>query len=402
MTGGIAAYKAATLVRLLVAEGHDVHVVPTLSALRFVGAPTWEALSRNPVFDNVFDDVAAVRHVQLGQSADLVIVAPATAHSIAKLALGLSDDLLGTTVLATTAPVLVAPAMHSEMWAHPATVANMETLRQRDVNVIGPESGPLTGGDIGPGRMSEPKDIVAAAHSILARSHDLAGRRILISAGGTREPLDPVRYLGNNSSGRQAMALAEACLERGATVCVVQGFVDVVAPAGAEVVLALTAAEMHREMIERLHDSDVVFMAAAVADYRPVRFHAEKMSKSDVGEKITLDLVANPDILAELVKLRKPGQTIIGFAAETENDDELRLERAREKQERKGCDLLVLNQVGIDSETGRERVFGSDENTVSVIGAHGEVLGSAQGDKLLVARAILELVFPPQSKESSR
>ncbi|KAF2418329.1 bifunctional phosphopantothenoylcysteine decarboxylase/phosphopantothenate--cysteine ligase CoaBC [Microbacterium sp. B35-30] len=395
VTGGIAAYKTVQLVRLLVKAGHDVHVVPTDDALRFVGLPTWEAISRHPVTTSVHDDVARVRHVALGQAADLVIVAPATANTLAKMTAGLADDLLGTTLLATTAPVVVAPAMHTEMWRHPSTVHNMATLRERGVIVVGPESGELTGGDSGPGRMSEPEAILDAALAAAGgRAGDLDGLRIVVSAGGTREPIDPVRYIGNRSSGRQGVAVALSAAERGADVVLVAAHVDdgVLAAASAvprvRVVRAGTAAELGAAVEAEAGDADVIVMAAAVADYRVAEVSPRKRSKESAGGGgITLDLIENDDILAGLVRRRREGQTIVGFAAETPGDGETLLDRGRRKAARKGTDLLAVNEVGWT------KGFEAADNAVTVIDVGGEVVAARRGSKTDVAEALWDAVL---------
>jgi phosphopantothenoylcysteine decarboxylase/phosphopantothenate--cysteine ligase len=395
VSGGIAAYKTVHLVRLLVKGGHDVHVVPTADAVRFVGLPTWESISRNPVTTSVHDDVARVRHVALGQAADLVIVAPATANTLAKMATGLADDLLGTTLLATTAPVVVAPAMHTEMWRHPATTANMATLRSRGVVVVGPADGELTGGDTGPGRMSEPEEILEAALAVAegGGAADLAGLRVVVSAGGTREPIDPVRYIGNRSSGKQGIAVALAAADRRADVVLVAAHVDegVLAAASAHphvsVVRAGTAAELQTAMGEAARTADVIVMAAAVADYRVAAVSESKLTKDAApGAGITLDLVENDDILAGLVRTKTVGQTVVGFAAETPAEGESLLERGRRKAARKGADLLAVNQVGWSSG------FESDLNEVTVLDAGGEVVSTVQGTKREVADALWDAV----------
>lgn len=390
VTGGIAAYKTVHLVRRLIGEGHEVHVVPTADALRFVGLPTWEAISRNPVTTSVHDDVATVRHVSLGQRADLVIVAPATANTLASMAAGLADDLLGTTLLATTAPVVVAPAMHTEMWRHPATVANVATLRGRGVHVVGPADGPLTGGDTGPGRMAEPDEIADAALALVTGG-DLAALRVVVTAGGTREPLDPVRYLGNRSSGRQGVALARAAADRGAQVTLIASNVDAdvldtAARPRIAVTHAGTAIELQRAATDAAATADVVVMAAAVADYRPAEVAASKLTKEATGDRLVLELVENPDIVAGLAASRPAGQTVVAFAAETASGDEL-LARARRKRERKGVDLLVVNEVGW------ERGFEQPENEVLVLGANGEVVARAAGSKREVADAVWSAVL---------
>lgn len=385
VTGGIAAYKSVQLVRLLIKAGHEVTVIPTEDALRFVGQPTWEAISRNAVTTSVHDDVARVRHVALGQAAELVIVAPATANTIAKMTAGLADDLLGTTLLATTAPVAIAPAMHTEMWRHPSTQANIQTLRARGVHVLGPADGELTGGDSGPGRMLEPEEIVDSALALLA-PQDLAGTRVAISAGGTREPIDPVRFLGNRSSGRQGVALAAEAAARGAQVVLVAANVSADVLAGAqhpliEVRTVGTAAELGEAMRDAAASADVVIMAAAVADYRPATASDQKLTKEE-GALERIELVENEDIVSGLAASRPNGQAIVAFAAETLTDAEARRERARRKRERKGVDLLVVNLA--DAEHG----FENPDNAVEVIGSGGEVVASAAGSKRDVASAI--------------
>lgn len=385
VTGGIAAYKTVHLVRLLTKGGHDVTVVPTEDALRFVGLPTWEAISRHPVTTSVHEDVAKVRHVALGQAAELVIVAPATANSIAKITAGLADDLLGTTLLATEAPVLIAPAMHAEMWRNAATQANIATLRDRGVHVVGPAEGELAGGDSGPGRMSEPEEIFAAAQALLAPA-DLAGVRVVVSAGGTREPIDPVRFLGNRSSGRQGVAVAAEAAARGAEVTVVAANVsaDVLADLrdrAIRVVSVGAAAELAEAMNREVADADVVVMAAAVADYRPVQVSDRKLTK-EAGGVPTIELVENEDIVAALAAERRPGQLVVAFAAETPEDEAELLARARRKQQRKGVDLLVVNEVGW------ERGFERAENAVRILGPGGADAGAASGSKRAVAVAI--------------
>jgi phosphopantothenoylcysteine decarboxylase/phosphopantothenate--cysteine ligase len=401
ITGGIAAYKAVGVVRGFVLAGFDVHVVPTESALRFVGLPTLEAISRNPVTTSLYDGVAEVRHVALGQRAELIVVAPTTANTLAKLAAGLSDDLLGTTILASRAPVLLAPAMHTEMWQHPATTANVALLRSRGVAVIGPAHGALTGGDTGPGRMSEPDDIVAAGLALLAgraggtdaHPDDLRAERVVVSAGGTREPLDPVRFLGNRSSGRQGLAIAQAAAERGADAVLVAAHLDadVAAEAaavdGLRVVPVGTAAELAVAMEDEAADATLVVMAAAVADYRAAEIAERKIKKDDTGDELTLRLVRNPDVLAALSAARVPGRLVVGFAAETAADREELLALGRAKAARKGADLLVLNRVGWTDG------FGTADNEVVVIDGAGEVVGEATGSKRSIADRLLDLVL---------
>lgn len=391
VTGGIAAYKTVHLVRALVTNGHEVHVVPTEDSLRFVGTTTWEAVSRNPVTTSVHDDVARVRHVALGTSADLVVIAPATANTLAKMAAGIADDLLGVTLLATAAPVVVAPAMHTAMWEHAATQANVAALRSRGVHVVGPADGPLTGGDSGPGRMVEPEEIVAAALSVATPSPaDLAGVRVAVSTGGTREPIDPVRFLGNRSSGRQGAELALAAAERGADVTLVAAHVDegVLAAASRHPRITMvrvgTAAELETAMTDAAAGADLVAMVAAVADYRVVEVSREKLRKEDGVPR--LDLVTTSDVLAGLVAARRPGQTIVGFAAETADDDEELLARGRRKRARKGVDLLAVNRV--DENQG----FEAADNRVLLLDATGAVVSDAAGTKREVADAIWDAV----------
>lgn len=384
VSGGIAAYKAVGVARELVLRGHDVHIVATPAALRFVGRPTLEAISRNPVETELFDGVAEVRHVALGQSADLIVVAPATANTLAKLAAGLADDLLGTTILASTAPLVVAPAMHTEMWQNPATVHNVATLRARGVRVVGPASGQLTGSDSGPGRMAEPIDIVDAALAAL-RPLDLTGRRLLVTAGGTREPLDPVRFIGNRSSGRQGVAIAAAAAARGAEVVLLTAHLEVEPPPGVVVHEVGTALELREAVLAEAASADVVIMAAAVADYRPEQVADAKIKKESQGDELTLRLIRNPDILAEVASVRRSGQLIIGFAAETERDDDALLALGRAKVARKDADYLVLNRVGWSEG------FATEGNTVVIVSRAGDIVTEAQGTKREVAEAILDL-----------
>ncbi|MFT4123924.1 MAG: bifunctional phosphopantothenoylcysteine decarboxylase/phosphopantothenate--cysteine ligase CoaBC [Microbacteriaceae bacterium] len=390
ISGGIAAYKAVGVVRQLVLAGHDVHVVATEAALRFVGRPTLEAISRNPVETDLFEGVARVRHVALGQAADLIVVAPATAHTIAKIATGLDDDLLGTTILASRAPLVVAPAMHTEMWEHPATVANVATLRERGVTIIGPVCGQLTGADSGPGRMAEPEDIVAAALALVG-PRDLEGRRLVVTAGGTREPLDPVRFLGNRSSGRQGVALAARAAARGASVTLVGAHLEVPVPASVTRVDVETARELRQAVADAAPAADAVIMAAAVADYRPASVAETKIKKDAAGEEPVLRLVENPDVLAGLVAARRAGElparlALVGFAAETAADREELLGLGREKLRRKGCDYLVLNRVGWSEG------FAAERNEVVVLDAAGAIVTEAAGPKATVADRVLDLL----------
>lgn len=385
ISGGIAAYKAVSVVRGFVLAGHDVHVVATENALRFVGRPTLEAISRNPVHSDLYEGVAEVRHVAIGQSADLIVIAPATANTIAKLATGLADDLLGNTVLASTAPVVIAPAMHTEMWLNPATVANVATLRSRGVYIVGPGVGALTGTDIGPGRMSEPETIVSEALGVLT-PHDWEGMRVVVTAGGTREPLDPVRFLGNRSTGKQGVALAAAAAARGADVTLIGANLEVAPPPRVATVFVSSTLDLESAVTEHAASADVVIMAAAVADYRPEQVEDRKITKEERGDRLELALVRNPDILRGLVERRTPGQVIVGFAAETEPDRDRLLERGRSKLARKGCDYLVVNQVGwLEG-------FGTTDNHVVVLNRAGDIVGEADGDKQSVADRILDVL----------
>lgn len=391
IAGGIAAYKAVGVVRQLVLDGHSVQVVATEAALRFVGRPTLEAISRNPVHTSLYEGVAEVRHVAIGQAADLIVVAPATANTIAKIAAGLADDLLGNTILASTAPLVIAPAMHTEMWRNPATVANIATLRERGVTIVGPAVGQLTGADSGPGRMEEPETIVAAAIAAHERAtageRDLAGVHVLVTAGGTREPLDPVRFLGNRSSGRQGIALAEAAARRGADVTLVSAHLEVAAPVGIRRIEASTTLELKAAVDAAAPLADVVIMAAAVADYRPAEVRDAKIKKEDQpGDGLRLDLVKNPDILAGLGASRRPGQIIVGFAAETDADRETLLAHGRAKIARKGADLLAVNRVGWSEG------FSTEGNTVVVLAASGDIIVEAAGSKMSVADRILDAI----------
>ena len=385
ITGGIAAYKAVGVVRAFVLAGHDVHVVATEAALRFVGKPTLEAISRNPVHTQLFEGVAEVRHVAIGQAADLIVVAPATADSIAKFAHGFASDLLGNTILASKAPVVIAPAMHTEMWHNPATIANIATLRDRGFTVVGPVDGQLTGADSGAGRMSEPADIVEAALAVL-QPQDLVGKRVVVTAGGTREPLDPVRFIGNRSSGKQGLALAVAAQARGADVTFIGANLEIPVPTSFRVERVGSSAELQKAVTDAAASAHVVIMAAAVADYRPESIAESKIKKETQGDSLELRLVKNPDILRGLVDRKLPGQVIIGFAAETATDRERLLELGRAKVARKGADLLVVNSVGWNEG------FATESNTVIVVNSAGDIVGEATGTKASVAGRILDLL----------
>jgi phosphopantothenoylcysteine decarboxylase/phosphopantothenate--cysteine ligase len=387
ITGGIAAYKAVSVVRAFVLAGHSVQVVATDAALRFVGKPTLEAISRNEVYTELYEGVAEVRHVAIGQAADLIVVAPATANFLAQLAGGFAADLLGNTILASRAPLVVAPAMHTEMWQNAATQANVATLLARGIAIVGPVVGQLTGADSGPGRMSEPDDIVAAALAVVASRGDLSGRSILVTAGGTREPLDPVRFIGNRSSGKQGVAIAMAAAARGAEVTLIGANLEVDAPSAVKVQRVGTTAELAEAVRAASPRADVIIMAAAVADYRPATVADSKIKKETQGVTLTLDLVRNPDILSDVSATKLANQVVIGFAAETETDRAALLEIAREKLARKGCDFLVVNSVGWT--TG----FATDGNTVTILSSAGDIVGEASGTKSAVADRILDVIL---------
>ncbi len=420
VAGGIAAYKAASLLRLLTEGGADVRVLPTASALRFVGAPTWAALSGHPVATDVWDDVHEVPHVRTGREADLVVVAPATADLLARAAAGIADDLLTSTLLTATCPVLLAPAMHTEMWEHPATRDNVALLRRRGTVVLDPAVGRLTGADTGRGRLPEPEEVHAAAHALLeagtpgrpratgageAPADDLAGRRVVVSAGGTREPLDPVRYLGNRSSGRQGVALAARAAARGADVVLVAAHLEVPAPAGVRVVDVGDARELRAAVLAEAAGADALVMAAAVADFRPAAVSATKVKKDPGTEDApVVTLVRNPDVLAEAAR---PGPdraaVVVGVAAETGDDAGDVLAHGRAKLARKGCDLLVVNEVGAEARTGGG--FGTAGNTVVLLGDDGTEEPVGPAPKEDVADAVWDAVvrrwardLPPTSR----
>ena len=385
VAGGIAAFKAVELLRRLTESGHDVTVVPTAAALRFVGAATWSALSGKPVVDDLWQDVHEVPHVRLGQSADLVVVAPATADLLARAAHGLADDLLTNVLLTARCPVLLAPAMHTEMWEHPATRANVALLRERGVQVLEPSVGRLTGADSGKGRLPEASEIFAAAlQALTSRGQDLAGRRVVVSAGGTREHLDPVRFLGNRSSGKQGYALARAAVERGADVVLVSS-AALPAPAGVQVVPVTSALELRDAVLAEAATADVVVMAAAVADYRPVQRLAVKRKKT---QTLAVELVQNPDVLLELGQRRTPGQVLVGFAAETGDAEGDVLAHGRAKLARKGCDLLVVNEVGAP---GHPTGFEGDTNAATVLAADGSSYALPLASKDALAHAVWDL-----------
>jgi phosphopantothenoylcysteine decarboxylase/phosphopantothenate--cysteine ligase len=389
VSGGIAAYKACELLRLFTESGHDVTVVPTGAALEFVGAPTWAALSGKPVAVDVWANVHEVPHVRLGRHADLVVVAPATADLLAKAAHGMADDLLTNTLLTATCPVLFAPAMHTEMWMHAATTANVATLRERGSIVIEPAVGRLTGADTGKGRLPEPAEIFAVARRLLARASDgpapgadLAGRHVVVTAGGTREPLDPVRFLGNRSSGKQGYAFARTAVARGARVTLIAANVALPDPAGVDVVRVGTTAELREATLKSATEADVVVMAAAPSDFRPSTYQDHKIKKREDGSAPTIELAVNPDISAELGAQKRSGQLLVAFAAET-NDG---IANARAKLARKRADLIVLNEVGA------EKAFGTDDNAATVLGSDGSVTEIGLRGKEDLADAVWDLV----------
>ncbi len=394
--GGIAAYKVCDLLRRLTESGHRVRVVPTAAALEFVGAATWAALSGQPVTADPFDDVHEVPHVRIGKAAELVVVAPATANLIAKAAHGLADDLLTNTLLTARCPILFAAAMHTEMWEHPATQANVATLRSRGITVLEPAVGRLTGTDTGRGRLPEPSEIFAISQLMLADEAaraagqsvaDLTGKHVLISAGGTREHLDPVRYLGNSSSGKQGYALARIAAARGAKVTLVAANSELPDPAGVQVVPVTSTRDLYDEITGRAGDADAIVMAAAPADFRPADVAEHKIKKTADGSVPAVNLVQNPDILQTISHdRRRPDQVIVGFAAETGDAEHGVLELGRAKLERKGCDLLVVNDVS------GGKVFGSDNNEAVILDRAGNALPVPSGSKAALAGVIWNLV----------
>jgi phosphopantothenoylcysteine decarboxylase/phosphopantothenate--cysteine ligase len=391
VSGGIAAYKSCELLRRFTESGHDVTVVPTAAALEFVGAPTWAALSGKPVSAEVWTGVHEVPHVRIGQSADVVVVAPATADLLAKAAHGLADDLLTNTLLTARCPVVFAPAMHTEMWEHPATQANVATLRERGAIVIEPAEGRLTGADSGKGRLPEPVEIFDLVREVLDRGADLrpdlAGRKVVVSAGGTREYLDPVRFLGNRSSGLQGYALARTAAARGAHVTLVSANVSLADPAGVSVVRVETTDELRDAVVAATATADAVVMAAAPADFRPTSVSDAKIKKADDGSAPSIELAQNPDILAEISHDRaREGAVVVGFAAETGDASGSVLDLGRAKLARKGCDLLVVNDVSGGA------VFGSTDNEAVILGADGAAVEVPHGTKTALAHVIWDEV----------
>jgi phosphopantothenoylcysteine decarboxylase/phosphopantothenate--cysteine ligase len=377
VAGGIAAYKACELLRLLTESGHRVRVVPTAAALTFVGEATWAALSGEPVASDVWASVHEVPHVRLGQEADLVVVAPATADLLARAAHGLADDLLTNTLLTARCPVVFAPAMHTEMWEHPATRANVETLRRRGAIVIEPAVGRLTGVDSGKGRLPAPVEIFAVCSRVLRRGaagRDLVGRHVVVTAGGSREPIDPVRFIGNRSSGKQGYALAGTAAARGASVTLIAANVVLADPAGVDVIRVETTEQLRAATLKAAQSADAVVMAAAPADFRPTHYADRKIKKRDDGKAPVLELVTNPDIAAELGAAKRPGQVLVAFAAETAAIDEA-VANGHAKLLRKRADLIVVNQVGPD------KTFGADRNAAVILRSDGTRAEFAEGPK---------------------
>jgi phosphopantothenoylcysteine decarboxylase/phosphopantothenate--cysteine ligase len=399
--GGIAAYKAVEVCRRLIDAGAFVSPVMTRGATRFVGPVTLSALASEPVRTSLWDEPEPIPHTRLGQSADLILVAPATARLIGSYAAGISSDLLTATLLASRAPVLICPAMHTEMWEHPAVADNIARLRQRGVHVVPPGEGRLAGGDVGAGRLAEPVDIVAAAAGVLAAARDLTGVRAVVTAGGTREPIDPVRYIGNRSSGKQGYALATELTSRGARVTLIST-VNLQVPAGVEVVAVETAAAMEAAVNDRAGAADVIVMAAAVADFRPKAIAAHKLKKAEGAPEIVLE--PTTDILAGLGRRRRPGQVLVGFAAETAGEGsgpaQLR-SYAQDKLATKNIDLVVANDVAAPG-VG----FAHDTNAVLILGADGHETDVPLASKADVARAVVDAIvrlrqnrIPPQEEQ---
>ncbi len=387
MGGGIAAYKSCELLRRFQASGHDVTVIPTKSSLEFIGSSTWEALSGKPVTTEVFDSVHEVPHVKLGQEADLFVIAPATANLIAKLAHGLADDLLTNSVLMAQCPILVVPAMHTEMWLNPATQANVQTLRDRGIRVVDPDVGRLTGPDSGPGRLPEPQAIEIAAQVLVdgyLPDLDLHGKRVLVTGGGTRESIDPVRDIGNRSSGKQAWAIASAASVYGAKTTVIAANVELPSPVGSTVINVKSALEMADAVDEQLGEADVLVMCAAVADFRPKAPADVKIKKtSDDFVPAPIELERNPDILAAVgARPEADRPLLVGFAAETVTDEAQLIEYGLGKLTKKGADFLVANPVG------KDQTFGEDSNSGLVLGPEGIVDRVEKTSKAGLANAL--------------
>ncbi|MEY4312064.1 MAG: hypothetical protein RLZZ571_834 [Actinomycetota bacterium] len=386
--GGIAAYKVASLLRLLKEAGHDVHVVPTKAALNFVGQATWESLSGHPVTSEVWDDVAEVPHVRLGQNADLVLVAPATADLISRTASGAANDLLTNILLTAKCPIVFAPAMHTEMWENSATQENVAKLRARGITVIDPAVGRLTGSDSGPGRLPEVEQIAQVALAQVATGNkDLQGKKFLITAGGTREYLDPVRFIGNRSSGKQGFALAQVARDRGAEVTLICANTTVAAPLGVKIVNVETAGELAGAVKSAAKDTDVVIMAAAVSDFTPKNYVSSKIKKSDDASAPIIELIQTEDILKNLVANKSQRQYIVGFAAETGDDKGSALDYGFAKLERKGCDALVVNEVG------KNKGFGTDDNAVVILTREPKAsVEVPTSSKLVVADQVINVI----------
>jgi phosphopantothenoylcysteine decarboxylase/phosphopantothenate--cysteine ligase len=389
VSGGIAAYKACELLRRLQSVGHEVTVVPTAAALEFVGLSTWAALSGRPVHTSVFDDVHLVPHVKIGQEVDLVLVAPATADVLARAATGRADDLLTNVLLTARCPLIFAPAMHTEMWLHPATQANVSTLRRRGAVVVQPDAGRLTGPDAGVGRLPDPAELAAVAAAVLAdpdiavraAGQDMAALKVVVSAGGTRERLDPVRFIGNASSGLMGWALARAAVLRGADVRLVAANVGMPAPPAAEVEAVNSTADLAQAMAVAAKDADIAIMAAAPADFTPANTSDTKIKKSADGG-LELTLVQTVDVLASLVAARTDSrQVLVGFAAETPSDGQTLLDLGYAKLKRKGCDMLVLNEVGPNL------AFGQPDNQITILTSEG-ASGPFGGSKDTLAHRI--------------
>ena len=385
VTGGIAAYKSAPLIRLFSEAGHNVQVVATNNAFKFIGKTTLEALSGNPISivdPDLFTDVDQVKHIALAKSADLIVIAPATASFIAKMTSGIADDLLTTTVLAATCPVIVAPAMHTEMWENKATTANIETLTLRGITIVWPAVGRLTGEDSGAGRLAEPEEIFETA--LAALGGPLSGKRVLVTAGGTREPIDAARFIGNFSSGKQGVAFARAAKLLGADVELIAANIDDSLTSGLKTINVGSALELSQALEAKFGSYDILVMAAAVADYRPIESTSTKLKRSELGEELNLSLVANLDILAETVKRLESSATkavVVGFAAEASDDLE---SLAKIKLAAKGCDYLIANDIS------NGKVFGKDDTELVLVSQSGS--SKFQGSKQSVAKDVLSLI----------
>ena len=393
ITGGIAAYKATNIIRLLTEAGHTIKVIPTQNALRFIGATTLEALSHNTVDADLYTDVESVKHVSLGQEADLVIVAPASAAFLGRFAAGIADDLLGNTLLVTKAPIVLAPAMHSEMWQNLATSENVSTLAKRGVHILEPSVGRLTGEDSGIGRLPEPEQIVEFALSKIARQ-DLAGKRFLITAGGTREEIDPVRFIGNKSSGKQGISIALEAVARGASVTLIAANIDAIPAELKNIEIVQNAKQLNEKLNEHLANHDVLVMAAAIADFRVLNPATSKLKRSELGDHLQLELVANEDILANAVqRIQSENLSVlsVGFAAETASGSQQLEDLAKHKLEKKSCDMIVANNVSNGA------VFDSETNDVLILTKSGRSL-AAHGSKRLVAAELLDVIADLQSK----